>query len=53
MTNVQKTNKPYDLEERTFLFAKEVRMALKSMPKTIAIFEDVKQLSLKKYYHLL
>ncbi len=44
MTGNNKLAKPYDLEERTFLFAKEVRMAIKSLPKSIANFEDVKQL---------
>jgi four helix bundle protein len=36
-------NKPYDLEERTFLFAKEVRIFIKSLTKTIANIEDSKQ----------
>lgn len=38
-------NKPiYDLEERTFQFAKRIRIWVKSLPKTIANIEDVKQL---------
>ncbi len=37
-------NKPYDLEERTFLFAKRIRLNVKSFPKTIANIEDIKQL---------
>ena len=37
-------NKPYDLEERTFQFAKLVRLLIKSLPKTIANIEDSKQL---------
>ncbi len=38
-------NKPvYDLEERTFLFAKDVRMFIKSLPYSIANAEDSKQL---------
>ena len=37
-------DKPYDLEERTFLFAKEVRIFIKSLPKTISNFDDGKQL---------
>lgn len=36
-------NKPYNLEERTLLFAKEVRLFIKSLPKTIANNEDSKQ----------
>ena len=38
------TNKPYDLEERTFQFAKAVRLFVKTLPKTIANIEDSKQL---------
>ena len=33
----------YDLEERTFQFAKEVRNYIKMLPKTIANIEDSKQ----------
>ncbi len=36
--------KVYDLESRTFLFAKNCRYALKSLPKTIGVLEDGKQL---------
>ncbi|MCF6268147.1 MAG: four helix bundle protein [Melioribacteraceae bacterium] len=37
-------NKPYyDLEERTFQFAKSVRMIIKTLPKTVANIEDGKQ----------
>ncbi len=39
---VQKTK--YDLEERTFQFAKEIRLFVKSLEKNIANFEDVKQI---------
>ena len=40
----QKTNKkPYDLEERTYQFAKEVRLFIKTLEKTIANIEDSKQ----------
>lgn len=35
--------KHYDLEERTFLFAKNVRSFVKQLSKTIASFEDSKQ----------
>jgi len=36
-------NKTYDLEERTFQFAKEVRIFIKTLDKTIANIEDGKQ----------
>jgi len=35
--------KPYDLEERTFQFAKASRSFVKELPRTIANIEDVKQ----------
>jgi four helix bundle protein len=38
------SNRPYDLEERTFLFAKETRDFVKKLPKTAGNFEDVRQL---------
>jgi len=34
----------YDLEERTFAFAKAVRAFAKTLPRTIANAEDIKQL---------
>ena len=36
-------NKPYDLAERTFQFAKAVRLFVKTLPQTIANIEDGKQ----------
>lgn len=36
--------KPYNLEERTFLFAKECRIYIQKLPKTISNIEDGKQL---------
>lgn len=36
--------KPYDLEERTFLFAKDCRIYIRTLPKTISNIEDGKQL---------
>ena len=36
--------KQYDLEDRTFLFAKEVRTFIKAIRRTIASIEDTKQL---------
>jgi len=39
------TSKPiYDLEERTFQFAKQVRLFVKTLPNTLANIEDSKQL---------
>jgi four helix bundle protein len=35
--------KPYDLEDRTFNFAKASRRFVKALPRTIANIEDVKQ----------
>jgi four helix bundle protein len=37
-------SKRFDLEERTFLFAKRVRAFVKTLPKTIANLEDARQL---------
>lgn len=38
-----KQNKKYDLEERTFQFAKSVRCFVRKIPKTMASLEDGKQ----------
>jgi four helix bundle protein len=35
--------KPYDLEERTFEFARQVRAFVKRLPRTICNVEDVRQ----------
>lgn len=43
MSEIQ-NSKPYDLEERTFQFAKKVRLFVKTLPKTIANIEDGRQL---------
>lgn len=37
-------NKVYDLESRTFIFAKNCRLLLKSFPRSIQVIEDGKQL---------
>ncbi|MCF6352344.1 MAG: four helix bundle protein [Cyclobacteriaceae bacterium] len=42
MSKISK-NKPYDLEERIFQFAKNVRLFIKTLEKTIANIEDAKQ----------
>ena len=39
-----RNSKVYDLEDRTFAFAKRVRFFVKKLPKTIANVEDAKQL---------
>jgi four helix bundle protein len=44
MTETQNSKPVYDLEERTFQFAKAVRLFVKTLPKTIANIEDGKQL---------
>ena len=36
--------KQYDLEDRTFTFAKDVRTLVKQIPKTVGNIQDVKQL---------
>ena len=36
-------SKPYDLEERTFQFARSSRAFVKQLPRTISNIEDVKQ----------
>ncbi|MFS4493208.1 four helix bundle protein [Maribacter sp. 2308TA10-17] len=36
--------KVYNLEERTYLFAKECRLLVRSIPKTLSNIEDGKQL---------
>ena len=38
------SGKPYDLEERTYEFAKDVRAFVKKLPRTICNVEDAKQL---------
>ena len=37
--------KQYDLEDRTFEFAKKVRLSLKKLPRSISNAEDSKQLA--------
>lgn len=36
--------KPYDLEQRTFEFARRVRAFVKKLPRTLSNIEDVRQL---------
>lgn len=44
MNSSQNTKPVYDLEERTFQFAKAVRLFVKTLPNTLANVEDGKQL---------
>ncbi|MBE0637949.1 MAG: four helix bundle protein [Bacteroidales bacterium] len=44
MESTESKKPVYDLEERTFQFAKAVRLMIKTLPKTIANIEDIKQL---------
>jgi four helix bundle protein len=44
MTKTSNSKPVYELEERTFQFAKAVRLFVKTLPKTIANIEDIKQL---------
>ena len=44
MTKIQNSKPIYDLEERTYQFAKDVRFFVKTLPKTIANIEDGRQL---------
>ena len=44
MTKIQNIKPVYDLEERTFQFAKAARFFVKTLPKTIANIKDDKQL---------
>ena len=43
MTKIQNSKPVYDLEERTFQFAKDVRLFVKTLPKTTANIEDSRQ----------
>jgi len=43
MTEIQ-NNKQYDLEDRTLKFAKDTRLFVKIISRSISNFEDVKQL---------
>ncbi len=44
MPEDQKGGKRYDLEDRTFQFAQDVRSFVKQLPRTIANIEDIRQL---------
>lgn len=40
----ENANKRYDLEERTYEFARDVRSFVRQLPQTLSNIEDVKQL---------
>jgi len=40
----RESGKPYDLEERTFLFARKVRAFTRRLPRTVENLEDIPQL---------
>jgi four helix bundle protein len=44
MSEMGQGNKQYDLEERTYEFARDVRTLIKKLPRTIANIEDARQL---------
>ena len=43
MSNISNPKRIYDLEERTFLFAKNIRLFIKQLPKSLLNIEDIKQ----------
>lgn len=43
-TKIKVRTKLYDLEDRTFIYAKDVRAFAKQVPRTLANIEDTKQL---------
>jgi hypothetical protein len=44
MNKIPNENRVFDLEERTYNFAKDVRLWLKKISKTLINVEDIKQL---------
>ena len=44
MTKIQNNKRIYDLEERTYQFAKSVRIFCKELPKSLLNSDDIKQL---------
>jgi four helix bundle protein len=44
MTEIRNSKPIYDFEERTFQFAKDIRLFVRTLPKTTANIEDGKQL---------
>jgi len=44
MTKTQSKDRVYDLEKRTYNFAKDIRLWIKKLPKNLINVEDIKQL---------
>lgn len=44
MLNSSNPKPVYDLEERTYQFANNIRLFVKTLPRTVANMEDIKQL---------
>jgi hypothetical protein len=44
MIKISNSAPPYNAEKRSFIFARDVRMFVKTLPKNTGIFEDGKQL---------
>ncbi len=44
MNKIQNENRVYDLEERTYNFAKDIRSWVKNLPKSLINIDDMKQL---------
>ena len=44
MTKISNSKRVYDLVERTFQFAKNVRDFVKNLPQTISNIEDIRQI---------
>lgn len=44
MTKTQTKDRVYDLERRTYNFAKDIRLWIKKLPKNLINVEDIKQL---------
>jgi len=44
MNKIPNENRVFDLEERTYNFAKDVRLWLKNLPKSLINIDDMKQL---------
>jgi four helix bundle protein len=43
-TTDRNNGKSYDLEERTFKFARQIRAFIRQLPRTVSNLEDIKQL---------
>lgn len=49
----ENSNRPiFDLEERTFQFAKKIRIWVKLLPKTVANIEDINKMKKIPYRYI-